>query len=126
MNKTVRDKLVSMREEKYREFSSALIPGCENMLGVRVPVIRKYAKEILKENTDWQKILEEDDVYFEETMLRGFIIGMATLKEDDVELAKENQIQGVGVAHNKDTEYLKSIPDGTQDNNLSHLPTVHG
>ena len=89
MNKTVRDKLVSMREEKYREFSSALIPGCENMLGVRVPVIRKYAKEILKENTDWQKILEEDDVYFEETMLRGFIIGMATLKEDDVELAKE-------------------------------------
>ena len=59
------------------------------MLGVRVPVIRKYAKEILKENTDWQKILEEDDVYFEETMLRGFIIGMATLKEDDVELAKE-------------------------------------
>lgn len=89
MNKTVRDKLVSMREEKYREFSSALIPGCENILGVRVPVIRKYAKEILKENTDWQKILEEDDVYFEETMLRGFIIGMATLKEDDVELAKE-------------------------------------
>ncbi|MFQ9483195.1 MAG: DUF3892 domain-containing protein [Lachnospira sp.] len=41
-------------------------------------------------------------------------------------LQKENQIQGVGVAHNKDTEYLKSIPDGTQDNNLSHLPTVHG
>ena len=43
-----------------------------------------------------------------------------------VELAKENKIQGVGVAHNKDTEYLKSIPDGTEDNNLSHLPTVHG
>ena len=82
MNKTVRDKLVSMGEGKYRDFSSALIPGCEN-------IIRKYAKELLKENADWQKILVEDDVYFEETMLRGFIIGMATLKEDDVELAKK-------------------------------------
>ena len=100
MNKTVRDKLVSMREEKYREFSSALIPGCENMLGVRVPVIRKYAKEILKENTDWQKILEEDDIYFEETMLRGFIIGMATLKEDDVELAKEKLAEFVPYIEN--------------------------
>ena len=52
--------------------------------------------------------------------------GRIVSRESGVELAKENQIQGVGVAHNKDTEYLKSIPDGTQDNNLSHLPTVHG
>ena len=59
MNKTVRDKLVSMREEKYREFSSALIPGCENMLGVRVPVIRKYAKEILKEIQIGRKYLKK-------------------------------------------------------------------
>lgn len=71
MNKTVRDKLVSMGEEKYRDFSSALIPGCENMLGVRVPVIRKYAKELLRkmqtaENTCRRRCL------FEETMLRGF------------------------------------------------------
>ena len=52
--------------------------------------------------------------------------GRIVSRESGVELAKENQIQGVGVAHNKDTEYLKSIPDGTQNNNLSHLPTVHG
>jgi hypothetical protein len=51
--------------------------------------------------------------------------GRIVSRESGVELAKENKIQGVGVAHNKDTEYLKSIPDGTQDNNLSHLPTVH-
>lgn len=52
--------------------------------------------------------------------------GRIVSRESGVELAKGNQIQGVGVAHNKDTEYLKSIPDGTQNNNLSHLPTVHG
>ena len=33
-------------------------------------------------------------------------------------------IQGVGVAHRKDSEYLKSLPDGTENNNLSNLPSV--
>lgn len=89
MDKIVRNKLISMSEEKYREFSEKLIPGCENILGVRVPFIRKYAKELVKENTDWQKLLEEDDIYFEETMIRGFVIGIATAKEGDIKLAKK-------------------------------------
>lgn len=52
MDKTVRERLFSMSEEKYRDFSKALIPGCDNMLGVRVPLIRKYARELIKENED--------------------------------------------------------------------------
>jgi 3-methyladenine DNA glycosylase AlkD len=83
MDKTVRERLFSMSEEKYRDFSKALIPGCDNMLGVRVPLIRKYARELIKENEDWRGLLEEDDLYFEETMLRGFITGIAMAKEDD-------------------------------------------
>lgn len=47
-------------------------------------------------------------------------------REEGVALAKAGEIAGVGIAHRKDTEYLKSIPDGTDDNNLSHLPTVKG
>lgn len=46
-------------------------------------------------------------------------------KEEGVAMAKAGEIAGVGIAHRKDTEYLKSIPDGSDDNNLSHLPTVH-
>lgn len=45
-------------------------------------------------------------------------------REEGVSLAKSGGIKGVGIAHNKDTEYLKSIPDDTEDNNLSSLPTV--
>jgi len=30
----------------------------------------------------------------------------------------------VGVAHRKDNEYLKSLPDGTEKNNLGNLPAV--
>ena len=45
-------------------------------------------------------------------------------REEGVSLAKAGNIKGVGIAHNKDTEYLKSIPDDSEDNNLSSLPTV--
>lgn len=45
-------------------------------------------------------------------------------REEGVSLAKAGKIKNVGIAHNKDTEYLKTIPDGSEDNNLSTLPTV--
>ena len=45
-------------------------------------------------------------------------------KEEGVSMAKSGDIKGVGVAHRNGTQYLKSLPDGTEDNNLSHLPTV--
>ncbi|MGN0131309.1 MAG: DUF3892 domain-containing protein [Lachnospiraceae bacterium] len=52
--------------------------------------------------------------------------GRTVSKEEGVALAKEGEIKGVGVAHRKDTEYLKSIPDGTEGNNLGNLPSVSG
>lgn len=45
-------------------------------------------------------------------------------REEGVSLAKAGEIRGVGIAHRKDTEYLKSIPDENENNNLSALPTV--
>ncbi len=52
--------------------------------------------------------------------------GRIVSKEEGVALAKAGEINGVGVAHRGDSEYLKSIPDGTEGNNLSNLPTVSG
>ena len=45
-------------------------------------------------------------------------------KPKAVSMAKQGQIAGVGIAHRGDTEYLKSIPDGTENNNLGSLPSV--
>ncbi len=45
-------------------------------------------------------------------------------KEEGVSLARAGEIKGVGIAHRNDTEYLKSIPDESENNNLSSLPTV--
>ena len=60
----------------YKKFSSALIPGCDNMLGVRIPLLRKKAKELAKENwRDFARGMKEE--YFEETMIAGMVIGYA-------------------------------------------------
>ena len=45
-------------------------------------------------------------------------------KPEAVSMAKQGQIAGVGIAHRGDTEYLKSIPDGTENNNLGNQPSV--
>ena len=45
-------------------------------------------------------------------------------KQQAVDMAKQGQIAGVGIAHRGDTEYLKSIPDGSENNNLGNLPSV--
>ena len=45
-------------------------------------------------------------------------------KPEAVSMAKQGQIAGVGIAHRGDTEYLKSIPDGSENDNLGNLPSV--
>lgn len=50
--------------------------------------------------------------------------GQKVSREQGVQMAKNNKIRGVGVANKKETEYLRSLPDGNEANNLSNLPTV--
>lgn len=45
-------------------------------------------------------------------------------KSEAVSMAKSGQIRGVGIAHRGNTEYLKAIPDGSENNNLGNLPSV--
>ena len=50
--------------------------------------------------------------------------GRIISRKEGVALAKNGEIKGVGIAHNGDTVYLKSLPDDSENNNLSSLPTV--
>ncbi|MWV42966.1 DNA alkylation repair protein [Paenibacillus sp. HJL G12] len=81
---SVREQLFSLADEEYRKFSAALIPNISNVLGVRLPELRKLAKQIAK--GDWRNYLKEaDSDYFEEIMLQGMLIEY--VKEDvDVKL----------------------------------------
>ncbi len=83
MHKDIRKVLEDMSEQKYQKFSAALIPGVKHMLGIRLPKLRQYAKELAK--SDWRNTMEEEDYYFEERMLRGMVLGYAS-KDMDVML----------------------------------------
>ncbi|MBE6011779.1 DUF3892 domain-containing protein [Anaeropeptidivorans aminofermentans] len=50
--------------------------------------------------------------------------GRILSKEEGVALARQGGIQGVGIATNQGTEYLKSLPDGNENNNLGNLPSI--
>lgn len=50
--------------------------------------------------------------------------GSTISKENAVAMAKAGDIEGVGIAHRNGSEYLKSLPDGTENNNLGNLPSV--
>ena len=50
--------------------------------------------------------------------------GQTVTKEEGVTLARQGGITGVGISERNGTEYLKSIPDGTESNNLDSLPSV--
>ena len=52
--------------------------------------------------------------------------GTTVSKEEGVAMAKDGEIRGVGIAHRKDTEYLKSLPDDSENNNLGNLPSCRG
>ncbi|WP_414151181.1 DNA alkylation repair protein [Acetobacterium carbinolicum] len=78
--KFLRAELLGLVDEKYRKFSRGLTPGTNNILGVRLPALRKIGKRIAK--ADWRSYLETAQVdSFEETLLQGMVIGYA-----DVEL----------------------------------------
>ena len=70
----IRRQLEEMADEAYRKFASPLIPNVDNLLGVRLPELRRLAKSIAR--NDWRSFLRHDDNrYFEETMLQGMVIG---------------------------------------------------
>ena len=51
--------------------------------------------------------------------------GERVSKEEGVQMAKNGQISGVAVGvSKKGEEYLRSLPDQSENNNLSSLPTV--
>lgn len=75
MENIIREKIFSLADEKYKEFHSGLCPNTNNIVGVRVPILRNYAKELIKDGfkENYDKIQTE---YYEEIMLKGIMIGL--------------------------------------------------
>lgn len=68
----IKEELFNMQDKKYQEFHSGLCPGTSNIIGVRIPELRRYAKN-LKGKVD---IFSIPNDYYEEIMLKGMLIGL--------------------------------------------------
>lgn len=84
---TLRQRLLSLQDEKYQKFHSDLCPGIENIIGIRTPVLRQLAAEIVKSG-DWraylQKALHGPFIYSEEATLCGMVLGLLKTDFDEI------------------------------------------
>ena len=66
--------LITQKDEKYKEFHSSLVLNSKyEMIGIRVPLMRKIAKEIAKTNIE-EFLKYAQDNYYEEIMIQGLVI----------------------------------------------------
>jgi hypothetical protein len=70
MNKEIRAQLKTLSEPKLRDFTAKLTPNIsiDSILGIRVCTLRTLAKKMARQ-ADWEtQLVENEDVYMEETM----------------------------------------------------------
>lgn len=76
----IRKELIKICDENYKKFNQKLCPDTKReMLGIRVPNIKKLAKKIINEYEIKDCLEKVEDKYFEEVLLQGFIIGYSKI-----------------------------------------------
>lgn len=86
-------------------------------------LVKQTLDQIPQANTNAQRIV---GLVKEGGRITGYQLSDNTVveKQQAVSMAKQGQIAGVGIAHRGDTEYLKSIPNGSENDNLGNLPSI--
>ena len=91
LTEEIRAELFRMQDEAYRDFQGKLIPTVdpENVIGVRTPELRKYAKQLARRE-DIRGFLDAlPHKYFDEYQLHAFII--SEIKDYDVCMEEVNR-----------------------------------
>ena len=85
-------------------------------------LVKNTLDEIPQAHTDAKRIV---GLVKESGRVTGYKLSDETFvtKPEAVSMAKQGQIAGVGIAHRKDNEYLKAIPNGNENDNLGNLPS---
>lgn len=68
--------LFALQDEKYREFQAKLMPEIpyEKVIGVRTPILREYAKEVVKKQDVEAFLHTLPHTYYEENNLHGEVL----------------------------------------------------
>lgn len=78
---TIKENLLQLAENENKKFTESLHPGIENVLGIRIPALRRLGAQIAKD--DWESYLQTADTYYMEG------IGKETYEEYGEDRAKE-------------------------------------
>ena len=80
-NAEIRAALEARVDPAYREFTARLLPGTDDLLGVRLPELRALARRIAREGAA-EYLAGASDASMEERLLQGLVIGYAKLDAD--------------------------------------------
>ena len=74
----IRDTLLKLSDEKYKSFQLSLMPGIpsEKVIGVRIPIVRNFAKEIKGTPKAYEFMSRLPHAYYDEDNLHGILISM--------------------------------------------------
>ena len=72
----IQEMLFALQDKEYKEFQSKLIPEIDpdTVIGVRIPQLRKLAKQLYKERDMKEFLKELPHTYYEENNLHGFLL----------------------------------------------------
>ena len=72
----IREELFQMQDTAYADFQAKLIPSADrqSVIGVRTPLLRKYAKKLAKDSLIEEFLAELPHDYFDENQLHAFVI----------------------------------------------------
>lgn len=84
----IQKKLFHHQELKYQKFVQKLIPDCSNIIGVRMGILKKMAKQLVKENQG-RLYLTYQPQFHEECLLQALILGMLVKSPDDFNLISD-------------------------------------
>lgn len=78
----IQTKLKAMADKDFLKFHAALCPGCDNILGIRTPQLKDFAKALSKENDILNYMNAPLFDYAEEIMLFGFILSNLKMSDE--------------------------------------------
>lgn len=84
MKDEISNRLSELKDEEYKSFHSALMPGIDpdRIIGIRVPVLRRLALQLIKEGKADEFISQLPHYYYEENNLHAFIL--SKIKDFDI------------------------------------------
>lgn len=111
----IRERLNELKDEEYAKFQAKLTPTVDSNLfiGVRVPVLRQFAKEYIKNEESKEFLNSLPHKYYDENMLHGLLISEIKDYDEVINLLDKflQYVDNWAVCDIMSPKILKKYPD---------------